>query len=146
MEGDTTQVKTLPMLIDSFPTPCLARLFSNAGFSCRRQRCHAVKIMLPLCRGQAHFSSVHDIMNIRAPMSLTIQSTPCASPSPVTALQATMLQCRLANCLDSRPRVSAISAAPSAPARSCLFANTSKEAPANFYARCSTHDQAQMQR
>lgn len=77
-------------------------------------------------------SAPQDIMNIRAPMSLTIQSTPFASPSPVTALQPRMLQCRLANCVDSRPSASAISAAPSAPARSCLLAKTSKDAPASF--------------
>lgn len=74
----------------------------------------------------------HAIINILAPMSPTVQSIPSASPSPVTALHATILQCRFLNCSEPRPRTSAISTAPSAPARSCLFANTNKDAPASF--------------
>eukprot|EP00397_Hematodinium_sp_SG-2012_P063218 GEMP01086892.1.p1 GENE.GEMP01086892.1~~GEMP01086892.1.p1 ORF type:complete len:120 (-),score=13.98 GEMP01086892.1:66-425(-) len=67
--------------------------------------------------------------NIRAAISSTIHSTPSTSPSPVNAEQALITQCRVV--ILSSSRKTRISSADSAPARSCLFANTSKDAPAN---------------
>ena len=69
-------------------------------------------------------------------MSCTIQSMPAASPLPVNALQAPMRQCRPVSWSSSS--TSLISLELSAPAMSCLFANTSNEAPARRCTRTGT--------
>jgi hypothetical protein len=69
---------------------------------------------------------------MRLATSPTSQSIPSTRPSPVIALQETILQCRVENCADFSPSASAISAEESAPGRSCLLAKMSSVAPASF--------------
>lgn len=65
-------------------------------------------------------------------MSLTSQSTPSFNPSPDTAEQAWIWKCRDLD-IDFKSKSSDMSADDKAPARSCLFANTMRDAPARRY-------------
>lgn len=67
---------------------------------------------------------------MREEISSTIQETPSASPSPLTALQATIDQCLFA--IESNANISLISSQVNDPGKSCLLASINREAPASF--------------
>lgn len=70
---------------------------------------------------------------MREAMSSVSHDMPSTRPSPVTALHDWIIQCRFSKMSAPRSKDVAISSLVCAPARSCLLAKISREAPASFW-------------